>query len=60
MQIILLKEECELIYESLLTERAENHSQLLRDKSRGRDLKYAQKNIDDVDALIDRFRPYVK
>ena len=60
MQIILSKEECETIHESLLTEKAEAMRDYKADEIRGRDLKYADKRLQGVNNLLKRFFPYVE
>ena len=59
MQIILSRTECEIIFESLITELREAMVDQANDDRRGRDLKYTQKRIDEVKAVQERLLPYV-
>lgn len=60
MQIILSKNECEIIYESMLTEITEQTVQNKLDDRRGRSVEYGTKRFNELEELIKRFKPYVQ
>ena len=60
MQIILDKDECEVIYDALVTELEEMTKKLKFDESVGRELsvKLDKEYIEKIEQLIYRFKPY--
>ena len=60
MQIILSREEIQVINDALLTEKKEAQRDYIADERRGRDLKYVNKRIEKINALMKRFEPYIK
>ncbi len=60
MQIILSSEECEVIYDALITELEEMTDKLKFDESVGRELsvKLDKEYIEKIEQLIYRFKPY--
>ncbi len=61
MQIILNREECEVILDALITELEEMKNELKFDQEVGRDLsvKLDFEYIEKIEQLIKRFEPYL-
>ena len=62
MQIILTKEECEIIHEALITETDLYKNELYYDERRGLHdaVKHDKEMLYKIEQLMKRFEPYLK